>query len=39
VIASALSARVTDAKPFENGRLLLAWIGLVPENDATGGKV
>jgi transposase len=37
VIASAFRARVTDAKLFENGRLS-AWIGLVPENDSTGGK-
>jgi len=39
VIASAFRARVTDAKLFENGRHLSAWIGLVPENDSTGGKV
>jgi transposase len=39
VIASALRARVTDAKLFENGRHLSAWIGLVPQNDSTGGKV
>lgn len=39
VIASALRARVTDARLFENGRHLSAWIGLVPENDSTGGKV
>jgi transposase len=39
VIASALRARVTDAKLFENGRHLSAWIGIVPENDSTGGKV
>jgi transposase len=39
VIASALRARVTDAGLFENGRHLSAWIGLVPENDSTGGKV
>ena len=39
VIASALRARVTDAKLFKNGRYLSAWIGLVPENDSTGGKV
>jgi len=39
VIASALRARVTDPKLFENGRHLSAWIGLVPENDSTGGKV
>jgi transposase len=39
VVASALRARVTDAKLFENGRHLSAWIGLVPENDSSGGKV
>jgi Transposase IS116/IS110/IS902 family len=39
VIASALRARVTDAKLFANGRHLSVWIGLVPENDSTGGKV
>jgi len=38
VIASALRARVTDPHLFENGRHLAAWIGLVPENDSTGGK-
>ncbi len=38
-IASALRARITDAKLFENGRHLAAWIGIVPENDSTGGKV
>jgi transposase len=35
VIASALRARVTDPKLFENGRHLSAWIGVVPENDST----
>jgi transposase len=39
VIASAFRARVTDPKLFENGRHLSAWIGVVPENDSTGGKV
>ena len=39
VIASAFRARVTDAKLFEDGRHLSAWIGLVPENDSTGGKL
>src|SRR5262245_43698228 len=34
-----MRARVTDAKLFENGRHLSAWIGLVPENDSSGGKV
>jgi transposase len=39
VTASALRARVTDARLFQNGRHLSAWIGVVPENDSTGGKV
>jgi transposase len=39
VIASALRARVGDARQFENGRHMAAWIGIVPENDSTGGKV
>ena len=39
VIASALRARITDPHLFENGRHLSAWIGLVPENDSTGGKL
>jgi transposase len=39
VIASAFRARVTNAKLFDNGRHRSAWIGVVPENDSTGGKV
>ena len=39
VIASAFRARVTDPKLFKNGRHLSAWIGTVPENDSTGGKL
>ena len=39
VIASALRARVVDPQQFENGRHLSAWIGIVPENDSTGGKL
>jgi transposase len=39
VTASALRARVTDPRLFQNGRHLSAWIGAVPENDSTGGKV
>ena len=38
VIASAFRARVTKPDLFENGRHLAAWIGIVPENDSTGGK-
>src|SRR5262249_35842047 len=39
VIASAFRARVTDPAVLKNGRHLSAWIGIVPENDSTGGKV
>jgi transposase len=39
VTASAFRARITDAKLFKNGRHQSAWIGIVPENDSTGGKV
>ena len=39
VIASALRARIADAKQFENGRHMAAWIGLVPEQNSSGGKV
>jgi transposase len=35
VTASALRARVTDPRLFQNGRHLSAWIGIVPENDST----
>lgn len=38
VIASALRARITDPGLFVNGRHMAAWIGIVPENDSTGGK-
>ena len=38
IIASAFRARVTKPELFKNGRHLAAWIGIVPENDSTGGK-
>jgi transposase len=38
VTASAFRARVTRPELFENRRHLAAWIGIVPENDSTGGK-
>ena len=38
VIASALRARITDPKLFRNGRHMAAWIGIIPENDSSGGK-
>jgi transposase len=39
VTASALRARVSDATQFKGGRHMAAWIGLVPEQDSSGGKV
>ena len=39
VTASALRARVVDAQLFNGGRHLSAWLGIVPENDSTGGIV
>jgi transposase len=36
--ASALVATIGDAKTFENGRQLAAWLGLVPRQHSTGGK-
>lgn len=36
--ASALVASIGDAKSFENGRQLAAWLGLVPRQASSGGK-
>jgi transposase len=36
--ASALVASVADAKSFDKGRQLSAWIGLVPRQHSSGGK-
>ena len=38
ITASALVARVGDAKTFHNGRQFAAWIGLVPRQSSSGGK-
>jgi len=38
ITASALIATVGDAKSFENGRQLAAWMGLVPAQSSSGGK-
>jgi transposase len=38
IIASALAASITDPEVFRSGRELAAWIGLVPRQNATGGK-
>lgn len=37
--ASALVASIGDAKNFKNARQLAAWLGLVPRQDSSGGKV
>lgn len=38
VTASALIAAIGDAKNFDNGRQLAAWLGLVPKQHSSGGK-
>jgi transposase len=38
ITASALVASISDAKCFENGRQLAAWLGLVPHQHSSGGK-
>ncbi len=38
ITASALTAKVGDAKNFDNGRQLAAWLGLVPRQHSSGGK-
>lgn len=38
ISASALVAAIGDAKNFDNGRQLAAWLGLVPRQHSTGGK-
>ena len=38
ITASALVASLSDAKNFENGRQLAAWLGLVPRQHSSGGK-
>lgn len=36
--ATAIVAAVGDAKDFENGRHMAAWLGLVPRHQGTGGR-
>jgi transposase len=38
LMVSALAATVGDAKNFDNGRQLSAWLGLVPRQHSSGGK-
>jgi transposase len=39
IIASALVATAGDAKRFKNGRQFSAWLGIVPSQNGTGGKI
>jgi transposase len=39
ITATAIAATVADAKVFRSGRHFAAWIGLVPRQNGTGGKV
>lgn len=39
IIASALSATIIDPRIFKSGRQLAAWIGLVPRQNSSGGKI
>jgi transposase len=36
--ASALVASIADARSFDNGRQVAAWLGLVPRQHSSGGK-
>lgn len=38
ITASALVATMGDAKNFDNGRQVSAWLGLVPRQHSSGGK-
>ena len=38
ITASALVATIGDAKNFQNGRQMAAWLGLVPRQHSSGGK-
>lgn len=37
--ASAITATIADPKVFKSGRHLAAWIGLVPRQSGSGGKI
>jgi len=39
IIATAIAATVTDPSVFRSGREFAAWLGLVPRQSSTGGKV
>lgn len=39
ITATAISATIADARVFKSGRHFAAWIGLVPRQSGSGGKV
>jgi transposase len=39
IIAASLIAKAGDGSQFKNGRHMAAWVGLVPRQNGTGGKV
>jgi hypothetical protein len=39
VIATAIAATITEPSGFRSGREFAAWLGLVPRQNSTGGKV
>jgi transposase len=38
IIATAITATVTDPSQFKSGRQFAAWLGLVPRQNSSGGK-
>ena len=39
IVATAFVGKVGDVNVFKNGRQLAAWLGLVPKQNSTGGKI
>ena len=39
ITATAMVATVVDASAFKSGRHFAAWLGLVPRQNGTGGKM
>lgn len=39
IVATAFIGKVGDVSVFKNGRQLAAWLGLVPQQHSTGGKI
>jgi len=38
-MATAIVAAISDGRAFENGRPFAAWLGLIPRQSSSGGKV